>query len=445
MPGLTTRSVPGKCRAEYEPLVCGAILYDDPDVRTSGWISRNGGVPERFDERLVGHSDTLWLTNLPAFRIGQARLSGRFRPENWLRAKAGSLLREWGLENNPDEGVRLLSKVFGRVLAIVERTWPDLEIRNPGPMKAMEGLSELIADVLPAVRKTGDARMRKVATAAYRTYQNVEQGPRGREETRYTGFVIPRADHARKILATPVPYGPWEEFREGSPGFPADQKGRQEWLGSIGRPAVVRVVYRGSGGDPMNLILNGDNREWWTGEEVLAALSVPGSQIEIVEAHVAKGTEPSPVVLLSGGRLGGVSVSYGLFAENLWVAAAGIGTPDSRPPWTLFLRATDRMETSRVALELLGRGITVFGMGYGVVHASLPVDIDPADILDIARKTGTYACPGHPEERFETRKGDVSDTLRVIHLSSAWKALEKIDDQWWEEGSSLPGKEKKCH
>ena len=191
----------------------------------------------------------------------------------------------------------------------------------------------------------------------------------------------------------------------------------------------------------MNLILNGDNREWWTGEEVLAALSVPGSQIEIVEAHVAKGTEPSPVILPPGGRLGGVSVSYGLFAENLWVAAAGIGTPDSRPPWTLFLRATDRMETSRVALELLGRGITVFGMGYGVVHASLPVDIDPSDIRDIARKTGTYAYPGHPEERFEPRKGDVSDALRVIHLSSAWKALEKIDDQWWEE-SSLPRKEK---
>lgn len=443
MPSVTTRHLPGKCRAEYEPLVCGAILYDDPDVRTSGWTSREGGPPERYDERLVGHSDTLWLTNLPAFRIGQARMAGRYRPENWLRAKVTSLLREWGMEASPDEGVRFLSKVFGRVLAQVERTWPDLELRNPKMSGTTEGLPDLIANVLPAVRQVGDARMKKVSTAAYRTYQNVEQGPRGREETRYTAFVLPRVEHARKILSTPVPYGPWEEFREGAPGFPADQKSRTSWLGAIGRPAVVRVVYRGSGGGPMNLILNGDNREWWTGEEVLFASNIPGTEIEIVEAHVAKGTEPSPVSLPFGGRLAGVSVSCGLFSENVWVAAAGIGTQESRPPWTLFLRAADRMITCRVALELLDRGITVFGMGYGVVHASLPVDIDPADILDIARKTGTYAVPGHPD-RFEAKKGDMTDALRVIHLSGAWKALEKIDDQWWKEWSSLPGKEKRC-
>ena len=433
MTSLAERPATPPCHADYEPLVCGAILYDDPDVRTSGWVSRDGSEPVRVDDRVIGQSDTIWLTNINLFRLGQAGLSSRYRHDAWIRVKVSSLLREWGLETRPDEGVRLLSKTFGRVMALMEKTFPTLNLRSPkNSLKPQDSLATLVTTALPVVRHVGDARMKKVAQAAYKTYQNVERAPRGREERRYSAFIAPREEHARKILSTPVPYGPWEEFKEGRPGFPSDMKSRLAWLRDTGRPAVVRVVYRGTGESPLGRILNGETREWWTGEEVLFAVDagLPGGEIDIVEAHLAKGCEPSPVVLPRGGPLAPLSISYGLFAENLWVAAAEIGTAEARPPWGLFLRAADRMRTTRTALELLSRGIDVFGMGYGVVHASLPIDAEPDDILEIARVTETFAVPGDPDYRAKPRDGDKTDVLRAIYASGGWQGLERLDDMW---------------
>lgn len=427
------------CRAVFEPLVCGSILFDDPDTRTNGWLSKSGEEPERFESRRVPETNVVWITNLSDYRAGQVGLSGRYRSHDFMRTKAAGIFREWGIERDPALGARILGKLFGRVMAVVSQNFSALDLRT----RNMKSLSDAIGAIIPAPKSiSGDQRLGTIVQGAYKAYHPIEQIQQSRTgRSRFMAFVIPRFEHASKILSTPLPYGPWDEFAEGTPGFPPPA-GRIEWLGKLGRPAVVRVNFSGRGDGPLTFVLNGDGREWWTGEEVLAVAEKDDEiSIDIVEAHVARGTNPSPVSLPPGGRLAELSPSFGLFAENLWVAAASIGTDGNRPPWSLFLRAVDRIECLRVATRLIEAQIAVTGMGYGTVNTFVPEDADPADILDLARSTGTFPVPGFGR-RFVPISGNRTDALRVAYATGAWPTLEKIDDMWWEDYHST-GKDKK--
>ena len=378
----------------------GCVLFDDPFVHESGWACVSGQKALRVPGTQHLSTDTVWLTNLSYDLIYGAGLNRnpRFRRTEYLRQKLKQITNALGLQEDPTQQVEVLAEVFERV---VSATAKMLSIDHIPLDTLAKGVRELLGPpdpVLPqAIHKIleDSAKSWTICQVPYMEH---------RERKR---FVLPPQAHAKELLMAPLPAGSWD--RVAANKIPGKNACLETWLNEMRTPCMARVVINRI--DPQyNALVNygsdtresRGNRQWVTTTEMLSLLQM-AAEIQILEVISCEGTvgigEKMQRILSMPDECQ-LSMSWGLFMENLWAGfcasypppASQRGGKASFNPIAPFLRAHDRTLCLQAAIRLAQEGMTILGYGTGSVDFDAS-GVSEAEIVRAALKVGVLPPP----------------------------------------------------
>ena len=381
----TSRSKP---RADTANPV-GCAWFDDVDgYDPGGWACLAGGVPVRFRSMAALDPSATWWTNLRYEAHRKLGLRGsRFLPDRYLPVSPLGALDENGIDPADARGSsKAAATLFASVAALVEGFSPGL----PGDSRSLiEGLGKLWAPCPCESPLPGPIP---------RPWEEFVATPvRSHRGAQYRTFRRPRVEHARTMLGTPVPTGPWEtvDLR----GM-ADSENRS-WLD--GREDVAFVAVDPDGAPQpvsplrMPLLHPSANPRWFPRPVFEAAFA--GTDASPVAALVAHEWMPgtrlvhqdasSFLAVADGNRW-----ADGIVAEALW--RSGLSRSTEEPEgWqgglgAAYLRGVDIAAMCAEAEELSAGGAAVTSYGLGWVRFTMQPEA-PLWFPEGLRGTGVVA------------------------------------------------------
>lgn len=384
----------------------GCVLFDLTDVGDGrmapmpgkGWASVGGGKASRINGVDDLARDVKWLTNLNRatfWKTGCVK-SKKLRESSYLKTDLGQLMREAGIvpkKVNTMEICEQVSEVFSRALS-----WgvAHYDVAEVGEQEWCEEVRPLLAPLDASVSMEVDEALRR----CYVDYVNCSS-PRV-EGGRLVTLRRPRLAHAKAILNTAIPEGPWNFI---APDDLPDEHARFDWLWQMQRPVVAKIAIKGFGercpphvppllqlGEAIGEGGRKKERNWLTLQEIRYFSRYV--KVEIQAAFVAEGwaTFQGEKKLLEMGELSDFSLSMGLLAEAHWMALAGRSrNPATRSktlvsPRAAWFGATDRFLCFCSALPLAAAGFTIVSYGGGCVS----VAVRPESFPELAERVA--AC-----------------------------------------------------
>lgn len=355
----------------------GCMIFDSTQEHGAGW-GCCANQPEATRRRGTSDlaTDTVWLTNLDYDTTARAGLSNhvRFRRSDYMREPLSQLARRHSLQN-PHEIASFGAKVFERVVQI---SMHCLRMEHIPRFALRNGIRSLIAGNDPCY----PYEVYNAISEAISYNTNCERLWRPEEETiKY--FKLPQRDHAMAILSTPLPAG---EFTRWPGALPGTSDEVNEWMNEVAKPGLFKVTAKNFDETFNRLINYGDSpanersqRRWVTNEELML-LSRFG-EISVHDAFIASSICNLSAlidVLTKLPDAADMSLSAGLFAENLW-AAAGTNLPNrtaetadtkSINAFTPYLRAMDRLICLQAARKIEEMGMEVVGYASGAIRVN---------------------------------------------------------------------------
>jgi hypothetical protein len=435
-----------------EDLVLGVLFFDVPALHQEGWLCVAGRKPTRIaGTHLVPDSYAL-VTNLDFTQHRESGLApGRFYHRDWFPRRMDQILVEFGLQAAPDEvRAHFFAVLFGRLMFWSARVFG---ISRPDPYGFVR-----------TIRKAWDPddsgdtpdEVLEAAANALHYYQSTESHP-GFGRTMSGPLYMPRQRHFEEILGHAVPH-PGAAWKRLSPReVPKLEAHMPQWVARH-KPMLVQVVVRET--DPrLHRLINpgGDLRQdesqrlWRTSDEV--AMLSHFSKLRILDAWEVQDTI---CFLKEGDGLGralalgddvqdaaAVSVSYGLFLEALWKAAAmhrqKPGSKKHVPPHVVFVRALDVLNCLMTAInlsELRANGepwANVVGFGSGTIRVSTSREPHEADqiLAELSLRFGllppipTATVFNNWDDEF---LNDADAIQRALYLGRDWVGLEEADE-----------------
>jgi hypothetical protein len=378
----------------------GAAFFEDTTLPRIATIARAG---DSTAERVAGtedlSSDTVWLTNLESSTMWSRRLNknARLRDSKFLRVDVNQILKTIGMQDEPDDRkVRAIADIFGRVMQIMNKV---LQI-NYVPQKPLRnGIRKHLAPPNPAY----DKKLLLALKDATKFFTNCQSTTTQEVETKT--FYLNPIEHARKILSSPVPAGEWTL----SKNMPS-QGTIGDWIEDTG-PILARVTINHIEPSLSALLNYGSdlstsekNRQWLTANELLYLISM-ASEITLHEAYIPDGCVTYEKLINNVFKrfdfdCNVLSISWGLFLDNLWVATGmplvdrsrGIKSETTNPV-NPFLRAYDRALCMQTAIGLQEMGFDISGYGTGKINVNA-AGFSDLDLFRAARKLNLMPPPG---------------------------------------------------
>lgn len=394
------------------PWKLGCIIFDEPSQHTTGWaawIDQNGNrsEPYRIDGTNSLPTDIVWWINLTFEEMSMAKLSfnARFRGEGFLRTKMDVIFKEWGVsQSSPDEKAYLGAIVFWRVMFFVFIHYGFTRVPQ-------DSLKNGIRDVWEKDPLLPDP-IREALGDALTEYAQCEQN--GATGGRPASFLVPRSQHARVILSSPVPGNAWKVVPEKliPKGQVVDRSFRDHLI-DLGGPALIHAVISDIDPEKNSILGFGSgirqrknagskslkrhwesNRSWLTIDEAMVVSAY--AKVTVKNLIV---TDPGKTMLLSdltpswpeqmNGNHEFLSWSYGLFLENVWIARAYPFPKELLASgWQVFYRSFDHVASMKAAWELSRSGIVVLGYGAGRIAAKVPDFMTPQEVAVAALSAG---------------------------------------------------------
>ncbi len=390
---------PALSRQDVEKhLQYGAVAFDNGQAGP-GWMSISGGNPYRISGPSELSTSILLLSNLTYEQMRESGLlvNPWIKGTDFIKMPWKSLLDDIGLSDDPENlptAVRTSASMFHRVMMIaseaglnyrdasadslpkdLEKIWPEPEL----PVGNWKSHQEATRHCL---------QERTLCTTAF-----VKNGV-------MVTLRLPRIQHARTILTSGIPVGPWMPFRKAAAPEGTDFL---DWLLSTGKPFIARIELPTGLADEAAPIIsfgagsrddggNGLRRQWATDLEIREIMKY--GRVMIKTAIVARDSVQLELpefigqMLKSGPAL--MSNSVGIFMENLWLSLVlRRRNPDAGPTTkqldrfiisyrAAYLRSLDRMICMKYALKLSEKW-TVKSYGVG----SISVSVDESEINDL--------------------------------------------------------------
>lgn len=303
-------------------------------------------------------SGVIWLTNLDFMGIRKVGLDNHanYRMDGFFRATMKSLMKEADVEDEDSES--RAAEYLGKLAdATMDIFYQNLNYEG----KTLDTLAQTIAAATKVKgRKSSDSRsVEEALRNAKQTYQRCsgEKVFGGK----WYGVRFPRCEYAQDMLHVPLPVGKWS-------------KGSEPWLWvrtNIDKiPSICMVeVSKCPSEQVANLFSFGfstrknEGREWATSHEVLFLKEVLGCSVTISHTLVAEAFIEPPLQL-EWGHETSLSVSQGLYAENLWKSLTVEDTAHAA-----WITSMDRIACSKMALAIDNAGFKVDGFGTGTAQA----------------------------------------------------------------------------
>lgn len=361
----------------------GAVVFDTSNnIRGSDrtiinlgscWASIGGCKARRISAIHELPSDVIWFTNLSYNDFYKAGLHRHpnFRNDGWLRTSFNQLISELGVDNN-----LVTSNVTAEVVSTIAHRMVTYAMSKYQITPKNKRLNEDFADAFGAPKSQIDDNY-------YKFYEAIAEHP--------SVSVIPtmnfmrssptvtvrrnRLEHARDVLATPVPPDRGWELHKNIGSNKGDN-----WLETVDKPFLVKcsvtnlkpmlaeVLSWGSGAKSV--------RDWLTDIEWRVVRELGDIQVHsaLICNHDAERLEQYSI--LPNEEYSPISITQGLVAENIWTSMCN--KQHYRADAMRFtaaacwLRSADRMIMFDLAQKLYGRGLTVFSYGVGNVVLSYP-------------------------------------------------------------------------
>ena len=375
---------------DEEELRFGCVLFElkeGQDGSSSatpekGWASVAGESPRMVYSPDDLDRDTVWLTNLSKEALWKTSAANkkRLKDSAYLRTDLSQIMKETGLSPSritTANSAQAIGEIFARIMGLAREHYGIAEF----------GAASLSDEIRGRILGEDDDVGEPFDQALMRGYCDFVSCSNMRESHEMLVTLRrPRIAHAKHVLATILPQGPWEVVMPDQ--FPEGQE-RLEWLLGQDRPGVVRVSVKrfrqGVQGWNVPLLNMGEaliengkkkERDWLTLQEAhyLSKYMVLDAKGAIL-AKDWKDFEPLRP-LHAPGPLAHMSYSAGILAECHWIAASGRhrdGLSKQKikvSPRSCFQRAADRFYCFNSAGILASAGFKVLSYGLGAVSVA---------------------------------------------------------------------------
>ncbi|MBE0467905.1 MAG: hypothetical protein IBX55_00050 [Methyloprofundus sp.] len=431
----------------------GTVIFDDPTIHKSGWAC-DGLETFRIESTSSLDSDVNWLTSLDfgAMHASGLATNARFRMSNYLSEyfikppspnseRPYDIINHLGFDKNYGEDhVKAMQKVFENTMCLLES---HSEIKNPPP----NALSLGIRRQFPADSIISETLFRAVRDS------NVEYIVTERNsDIDYSDLIVttwhkPRINHSRRILSNYFPdlQGEWKHELLSVIGYEESlehlEKDREEGV------CIYRVKLRDFDkriNDITNFGSGRDESRYWITSLELQFLMNYVEHVEIYESF--KCTEfqkPSELMEILNDRFTPVhelSISAGLYAQNLWMGMTKQGKPPmhitkGRPTGNTmspFINALDRILLFEDVMYLSEMGAHIIGYGRGKVRfaASSKLLENKAWMNEVLKKTELLPVSGLFEEDFyEIDPGNPVQVYQGLLLTGSTSKILEIDEK----------------
>jgi hypothetical protein len=433
-------------------VVLGVLFFDVPALHQEGWLCIAGREPIRVAGTYQIPDNYALITNLDFDQHRLAGLAlGRFYNRDWFPRRMDQLLLEFAIQDAPAEvQARFFAILFGRLMFWSARVFG---VSKPDPYGYVRTIRKAWeADDLGVT----PAPVLEAAANALHYYSGSELAPRYGQFLN-SSLYMPRMAHMREVLGHDVPR-PGASWRRLLPReIPKLEADIPRWISRY-RPMLVQVVVRETHSALHRLINPGadlrreqSQRLWRTSDEILMLCFfcrlriLDAWEVDETLCFIKESDGLGKALALSdeAQEAAEVSVSYGLFLDALWKAAATYrhkpGGVKHTPPHTVFIRALDVLNCLMTAIdisELRESGepwANVTGFGSGTIRVSTPTEQHETDqmLAELSLRFGLM--PPIPQatvfskwdEEFLT---DADALQRALYLGRDWEGLEEGDN-----------------
>jgi len=368
------------------------------------WYSVSGSAAQQLPAVSELPSDVLWITNLSLHELDLLQLdTSRFRPGTWLRTSIQQLIGEIGAGDLADECCTATSAISRIAQHVADAT----AHYGVTPVSSMLALDFAKAFPGPRVDDADDVGM-VIDSIAGHVAVAVKREPCINPVNGTVLLRSNRLDYAALLLSQLVPQqGQWE------PAFTLTGSAAETWLEGVKVPFMVRCSVSSAQRTVAQLlpwICGADpQREWVTDIEWFEL-----RKHATVRVHEVMTYDREPLSLAHKNHLpkdtyAALSITNGLMAEQL---VGGILlkqlSPQGRCGFTTqaaWLRAADRVEMFKLALELSKEGIAVARYGNGNILAEYQQS-GLSRLIDVASDLGLMPPANKFREAVEGRGGE---------------------------------------
>lgn len=368
------------------------------------WYSVSGGTAQQLLTMSELRTDVLWISNLSQHEIDLLQLDTvRLRPSTWLRTSIQQLVGEIGAGDLADE----CSTATAAMSRIAQHVADATEHYGVTPVSSM--LAQDFAKAFPGPRlDIADDVGMVIDSIAGHVAVAVKREPCIDPVHGTVLLRSNRLDYAAHLLNQLVPqWGQWE------PAFTLTGATAETWLEGLAVPFMVRCSVSSAQRSVAQLlpwICGADpQREWVTDIEWFELRKHATVRVHEVMTY---DREPLPLAHknhLPKGVFAALSITNCLMAEQL---VGGVLlkqlSPQGRCGFTTqaaWLRAVDRIEMFKVALELSKEDISVARYGNGNILAEYRSS-GLGRLIDVASDLGLMPPASKFREAVEGRGGE---------------------------------------
>lgn len=391
----------------FDGLQFGCVVFDDPRSREQGWkaIGEEKATRVSMEGTSSLRSDVVWLTNMTyeASSVMGLRDNYRFLQSGYLREDLIEICKRHKIPDNraaAELGAKLLSRSMHLSAKLLEAD-RDFPVRSA----LRNGFREIVGfGKNPCV----SIEMKKIIDDASVYNTNCERDwNQNREDDIIAIYRIPPREHCLGILASPLPYGDFNEVPKSAlPSKGASRNEIQDFLRNTAKsPGFFKITCERFNPEFNSLINFGDSpspygayrRSWVTlpeaimlsslGDIVIHQAFLPTNSYRLTTAADIATKLPAQVDL---------SMTVGIFFENLWtgMSVSGKALCQTDPnkiyinTFTPFIRAMDRLRLFDKAILFKQAGFEVQGYATGRLRVNI-AGKDPKEAYNIALKTRT--------------------------------------------------------
>jgi hypothetical protein len=372
--------------ATVAPPEIGIMLYDNPKECASGWASVNGIEATYVRQHSDLANNVTWITNgeFSQFITLGHRNVHNLRSLTFFRTQINQICADLGYEMmgaHARGAAQAVSEVATRVFRLAAQgyQWKAGELANA------DSLHENIKSRFPRDVYPNNPALERALRSAYQTDSALSRADFVPNSVFLT-MRVNRLDHARQILACPIPDDAWEYIPNVK--LPVAQRDRLAFCLKHDMPILAEVVLDMTRADSEYAALAAFGqrvqsrmvlREWVSHPELLWLARFTPLEIKSVFRSADYRTLPERTLLpatLTSDPLLHLSYSAGLLAENHWMALASdeynkMLKKKSLTARAVWLRAADRALCFSVAKKAVDRGFTVTGYSTGAVRVRL--------------------------------------------------------------------------
>lgn len=354
----------------------GVVLFDDTEECTNGWACLNGSTSFPINGVEDLSTNAVWISNANLGSLIKLGLSSspRLRSEAFLRTKLSTIILELGLtRKTPQEKCKMLALIVGNTMkyALLDKgilSVPASSLATGVRAKLSIPTQPLAAD---AIKAADSAIQPFVICHKYADEVN----------NSLVALYFHRLEHALRVTSFNLPKGRFEQAPLSIRTAPNGTK--LEYIRSETRPLLLNIEitkaeryaskiinhgsgagYRAKGSNHQKYL--GLNAHHWVTDHEFSAIE-EYCDIQINDILVGEGWARSPSIMPSWKGKAQHSYSFGLYAENLWVAATRDFEGKSwRTPQSAWVHSIDRMLCFEKARELqIMEGLNIHSYGYG--------------------------------------------------------------------------------